>query len=483
MPSSNSNNDRAMADRNEHYDTEVLGTCMTNPTAGSQYTQTVEAKYLWSYAQEEALIGLSERGADGCYRLITDPERRAKRIAARYADLYFESAEKSRGEVQFYWPALAAFVVKDIVEAFRYSRESVLNGGWRNMARTSAMSELVSQAVADGSPYEHAIRVYAALAKGNLWLFMDIYPWLWFFLEYGINKDGTLNASRLTSHVGQRDAATLQQQSRKAVQELPFGANWLGRLKTQQAGDTVYAEASKFFDTRPVWGGMDSGYGQHAASAGQAHRYAKQHVKDSDAGYRLPPSRYWPAFNEAYYVMEEERRELGRIAGDGAGLGKLQKVAKFGVTPEVRNTYSLLIAEFTARGDKAKFDKQKDELAEIAKQEQLNILQPLIYEDAKLIKTMDVNHAVSRYSGGFLSPRYAVVYSAAPKTDDPKLQTVFDEPKGPWDYATGPKHSLPNPVDRMGYVAKIAEDFNRLMDAKRQYMEAELRKIRGWLNA
>jgi hypothetical protein len=73
-----------MADRNDHYDIEVLGTCMTNSTAGSQHTQTIDAKYLWSYAQEEALVAVSEKGGDGCFRLIADPERRAKRIAARY---------------------------------------------------------------------------------------------------------------------------------------------------------------------------------------------------------------------------------------------------------------------------------------------------------------------------------------------------------------------------------------------------------------
>ena len=177
-----------MSENNKHYDIEVLGTCMTNPSTGSQHSQAVEGKYLWSYAQEEALVAVSEKGGDGCYRLITDPERRAKRIAARYADLYFKSAEKTRGELQLHWPGLAAFVVKDIVEAYRYSREQVLNGGWRNAARTSSASALVSELVADGSPYEHALRLYAALAKGNLWLFMDIYPWLWFVLEYGINK-------------------------------------------------------------------------------------------------------------------------------------------------------------------------------------------------------------------------------------------------------------------------------------------------------
>ncbi|MGZ8289574.1 MAG: DUF2515 family protein [Telluria sp.] len=44
--------------------------------------------------------------------MIADPERRAKRIAGHYAALYFDSAKKSNKKVQFYWPALAAFVVK-----------------------------------------------------------------------------------------------------------------------------------------------------------------------------------------------------------------------------------------------------------------------------------------------------------------------------------------------------------------------------------
>ena len=160
----------------------------------------------------------------------------------------------------------------------------------------------------------------------------------------------------------------------------------------------------------------------------------------------------------------------------------LQKVAKFAVTPEMRNTYAVLIAEFHAGWGNPKFDKQKKELIEFAKQEQLNILQLLIYRDAKLIKTIDANHAISRYSGGFLSPRYAVVYCAAPKTDGSKLQTAFDQPKGLWDYATGTKKSLPNPVDRMKYVNEIAKKYNDLMATQRGYMEGELQKIRGWLN-
>ena len=466
----------------EGYELEVIGGSTTNPVPNSQHAQTVDAKYLWSFAQEEALVALSEQGADKKWRLITDPERRARRIAARYADLYFSSADKSRGKLQLYWPALAAFVVKDIVEAYRYSREQVLDGGGKNALRTSAPSAAISSMLG-ASPYEHSLRVYAALAKGNLWLFQDIYPWLWYVLEYGVNKDGSFNNARLQADVGQRDASTLQQQSAAALKNLPFGAAWLGQLKSRLAADPVYAKASAFFAQTPVWVSEDGGYGQHVAEASQAHSYVRQHVKEYDSGYRTPLSGYWGRFDEAFYVMEEERKELGRVAADGNAIASLQRVAAFKVTPEMRNTYQILASEYAESSAAGRFGRQKQELVQVARQEQLNILQPLIYNDAKLGETMKTNHWISRYSDGFLSPRYAVVYSAGPVVDDPSLTSVFDKPAGKIDWLTGPKHNLPDPDDRMAYVGQIADDFNRLMDSKRSYMEGELQKIRGWINA
>ena len=470
------------------YEVEVLGTCMSNATVGSQHTQNVEAKYLWSYAQEEALVALSEQGGDKCWRLIADPERRAKRIAARYADLYFKSAEKSQGELQFYWPALAAFVVKDIVEAYRFAREEVLQRGWGDTAsvlRNSSMADLFSIVDSGDSPYQHVVRTYAALAKGNLWLFMDIYPWLWYFLEYGLNKDASLNAARLTAHVGERDWGTFQNQSKQAVEELPFGPSWLGRLTAQITSDPVYAEASKFFTAQPAWGGMDGGYGANkaAAYAYSAHRYVKQHVESYDNGYRVPPSKYWNKFKEAYYVMESERIELKRIAADTGSTAKLVKLRNFKVTPAIRKTYETLIDEVASKGQPAKFAKQQLELQEIAKQEQINVLQPLIYEDAKLAETMAMNHKYSRSTGGWLSPQFKVVFSASPKTNDSKLESVFDAPTGIRNQLFGTRKVFTDQSDRMAFVGDLAKQFNDLMSKQRPYMDAELRKIQGWLNA
>jgi hypothetical protein len=299
---------------------EVLGKCMTNTTPDSQHDAKVEYRHLWSYAQQAALIAVSDKNAKtGCYELITDPERRAKRIAASYADLYFKSGEKSGGELNMHWPALAAFVVKDIVEGYRFSREEVLQREWNGVAgaaRNNAMADIVSTIMTDDSPYVHVMRTYAALAKGNLWLFMDIYPWLWFFLEFGINQDGSLNQKRLDAGPPERNWNSFQQASKDAVQELPFGPNWLNRLTGRLGGDVVYKEAGAHFDRPlPLWS-SDGGYSQHTASAYVAHQYCKSHVHEYDNGYRTPPSKYWKKFPQAYYVMEAEHEELARMAKD-----------------------------------------------------------------------------------------------------------------------------------------------------------------------
>ncbi len=465
---------------------EVLGNCMTNAKPGSQHDAKVEYRHLWSYAQQAALIAVSEKSdKDGCYHLIEDPERRAMRIAAHYADLYFKSASKSQGELQFYWVALAAFVVKDIVEAYRFARTGVLHREWdwslSSVMRNSIAADLGSEAFTGDSPYQHVIRTYAALAKGNLWLFMDIHPWLWFFLEYGINPDGTLNKKRLDACLPHRNWETFHSASKQAVEQLPFGPAWIGRLRGRLKGDVVYQRGKAYFTVPPVWSGT-GGYGQHQASAMSAHMHCKANAKTYDAGYRTPPGKYWSQFQQAFYVMEAEHTEMSRIAADAKGLAAVVDCRKFTQTASIKDAYALLIAGYGARG-KGKVTFQRRELVAIAEQEQINVLQPLIYDDPKLKATMDMNHQFSRQTNGWISPKFKVIYRAVGQNDDPALETVFNPPDGAMDKYFGKRASLPNQVDRMRFVGQIADDFNQLMTDRRSYMDGELRKIHQWMNA
>ncbi|UZG44885.1 DUF2515 family protein [Caldimonas thermodepolymerans] len=462
---------------------DVLGTCRTNNTPGSRHDQTVEAHHLWSYAQEEALIAVSEPAPDRCWRLITDPERRARRIAARYADLYFRSAEKSRGTMHFYWVALAAFVVKDIVGAFQYAREKVLSGGLNNALRTSSLSSLGSVLLSGGSPYEHAMRVYAALAKGNLWLFMDIYPWMWFVLEYCIRPDGTLHPALLRDHVHKRQTATLHRESRMAVEHLPFNQSWCARLQEHLGSDVVYEGARRFLDQPTISQGPAGGYGRHVARALQAHAHVRQYAVIHDRGYRMPAGCYWSDFREAFYVLEEERKELKRIAEDVQAVRRLKQVARFEASEDMVAAYEALLRQANSSHENDRVQEQRFELLAIARHEQLRILQPLIYADAMLVATMNLNHWIARTLGSAFSQPYELVFDAGFATEDHALRVRFDEPSGAWDRATGPKRSLPNPRDRMSYVREIAARFDRLMNERRTHMESVLQTIRGWINA
>ena len=181
--------------------------------------------------------------------------------------------------------------------------------------------------------------------------------------------------------------------------------------------------------------------------------------------------------------MESERIELKRMAADGGATAKMVKVRNFTVTPEMRSTYATLIKEASMKGKDDKFAQQQAELQFIAKQEQINILQPLIYEDAKLAETMAMNHKYSRMTGGWLSPQFKVVFSAKPKTDDPTLEAVFDPPTGAWNQVFGARKVFTDKGDRMKFVGTLADKFNYLMTKRRSYMEGELRKIQAWLNA
>jgi len=399
----------------------------------------------------------AEPGKDKCRELINDPERRAKRIAAHYAELYFESAEKSRDTVQFYWPALAAFVVKDIVGAFKYSRDNVFDRGVVNYLKTSF-----------GIAYKHAMRVYINLAKGNLWLFMDIYPWLWFFLDYGIKKsDGSVKKETLTAAVEKRSAETLQNQSCTAVKQLPFGQAWLQRQQAWQATDKVWTRARIMaLSGKSSW----------------ANWYVQNNVAKDDVGYcyLMPTTKpnHWAKFSEAYPILKYYRTEMTRINADTQALKRLEKIAQFGPTQEIREAFGILGAMPQHVNNPKRFQQEQlKELNFIAKHEQLNVLQPLLYDDATLKETLDLNHEIARRSAGWLSPEYRVIYTADFDTSDPDKQTVFNP-------SDEPIESLANEENRMKYVKQIAKDFHRLMTSpKRESVEKDLKKIIEWKNA
>lgn len=436
---------------------EPIGTARTNSTVGSKHKAVVDFKHLWSLSQQETLRVVSIKDARGVHRLVADPEVRARRIAGAYADMYFKSKQLSQGKLQFYWAALAAFVVKDIHHAYEYAREEVLKGG---------MVNAVGDTVADA--YEHALRTYAALAKGNIWLYVDIHTWMEFVLHWCVKDDGSVDGALINASASARNWNTYQEQTKEAVKWLPFGRDWLSSCQNFVQGDRVPAQAThQTFDDSYVRGAVS---------------------KEPPTPFRLPQSRYWAKFSGANDVLSAYRTEMLRVCADTAAIEKLEKVRDFAVTPQIAKAYGLYCAmaeldpsDPTKRA--ARRDMQQAELVAIANHEQLNVLQPVIYDDAKLKETLDLNHRVGRRFGEGVVPYLKLVFSALPATEDASKVIRFDPPQGAWDQVSGATKSLANKDDRMEFVGRIAVDFNKWMTKDRTYMEAELRKIQAWMNA
>lgn len=433
---------------------EPIGTTSTNSTAGSKHKTVVDFKHLWSLSQQESLRVVSNKDGKGIYRLDPDPEVRAQRIAGAYADLYFKSKQLSQGKLQFYWAALAAFVVKDIYYAYKYTREEVLKGGFVNAAGDTV-----------AGAYEHALRTYAALAKGNIWLYMDIHTWMGFVLDWGLKEDGSVDAALINAAAPARNWSTYQEQSKAAVQWLPFGRDWLSSCQSFVQADPIKAQAQR--ET------LDD-------------RYVRVNLpREAPTPFRLPQSRHWAKFSGAHDVLSAYRSEMLRVCGDTAAVARLEKVRNFASTPQIMQAYgfysemaALDPSDPTKRS--ARRDKQQAELVAVAKHEQLHVLQPVIYDDAKLKETLDLNHRVGRRMGDSLVPYLQLVFSAQPASEDASKVVRFDPPEGLVDRVGGTSKSLSNPDDRMKFVAEIARNFNRLMDQERAGMETELTKIRSW---
>jgi hypothetical protein len=120
------------------------------------------------------------------------------------------------------------------------------------------------------------------------------------------------------------------------VEELPFGPNWLSRLERRLAADPVFTEASKYFDSPPIWTSGE-GFGHHAAAALSAHRYCKAHVKEYDNGYRTPPSLYWRKFQEDRAAARGEL--VWTLDTSNVRISSLQDEYREAVASRYRNIY------------------------------------------------------------------------------------------------------------------------------------------------
>jgi hypothetical protein len=176
----------------------TLGEGITNDTPGSCVTCTVTCEDQWSLAQSQALVSLSSNN-----RLLGNVLPRAKRTAGHYAALFLGD-EGTPGQGRFYWPGLAAFAAKQVVDGIDYADKSMEAFG----AQVRAMA---------------GISLYY-LMKGNFWVFVEVAPWVIYYRDYG---------HEIFFHcIDRRDVNTYNTPTTAAMRRLPWALGENTPLKT-----------------------------------------------------------------------------------------------------------------------------------------------------------------------------------------------------------------------------------------------------------
>lgn len=166
----------------------VVGESITNTSRASCKNCAVTCEDQWSVTQLQTVNLLCEG-----HKLVEDSIRRSKRTAGNYAKLYL-SDEGTEREGRFYWPGLAAFAAKDVVNGIAFADEK--------------MGSFVAQARAMAG-----VSLYYLL-KGNLWVFVEVTTWALFYKTYG---------AELFEHcVDRRDVATYDSVAKTLMRNMPW---------------------------------------------------------------------------------------------------------------------------------------------------------------------------------------------------------------------------------------------------------------------
>jgi hypothetical protein len=173
-----------------------LGFAMTSKEPDTCVTCVVTCEDQWSMVQMEAIdIMKDERGG-----FLTHAMRRAKRTAGNYAQLFLDDEGTDKAG-RFYWTGLAGFAAKQVVDGMATTLE-FLRGG-RPQSRVGAVR--FSAAV-----------TYYYLAKGNLWVFLEVVPWHLFYRQHG---------PTLFEHCSRRrNVETYDKPVKDKVKELPWAS-------------------------------------------------------------------------------------------------------------------------------------------------------------------------------------------------------------------------------------------------------------------
>lgn len=175
-------------------DTKIAAN-MTNPVPNSQCTAKMDYDKIWSYQQLISMILLSEKYSNTEYRFLDDSEKqkqtqeRIKVIASHYARMYLETSKKGNENLKgrFYWMGLAVFAAKQVYCGIlamddMVNKISSISSYYGNKlddftGAKKIAPEWMAHLEENALSGEELKYVRDRMLLGNLFLFLDIYPY------------------------------------------------------------------------------------------------------------------------------------------------------------------------------------------------------------------------------------------------------------------------------------------------------------------
>lgn len=166
---------------------------------------------------------------------------------------------------------------------------------------------------------------------------------------------------------------------------------------------------------------------------------------------------------DASNSVESIRSHLSALPWATEALPKLNNLR---LTPEIAKAFKY-VRDFENSSDLSlRREAQLESLLAIANHEQKKILQPLIYESWAFRKSLDFQALVEDLP---MVPRRVAAFTAACDIKNTELRVEMESSGRLYEVA-----------DRMNFIGDIAEQFHRLMEIRKHYMEDTIKELAGW---
>jgi len=181
----------------------TTATGLTNTRTDSRVDVQLDCSEMWSLAQQFAYARLIAPSGPGQGTLLAFANVRSRRIAATYARFYLETEDGGKPELKgrYYWMALGAFASKTVACSLE-------------MLRVQSLPT-----------------VYMGLARGSLWLFLDLAAWHWYW---------SMSPGSFTLCESTRSAGNCVPQVREVLAKLPWAKEALPKINQMRGDEFVH---------------------------------------------------------------------------------------------------------------------------------------------------------------------------------------------------------------------------------------------------